>query len=67
MRTDERLVLRDQQTGDPIPNQRFKAYLENGSTFDGVTDEYGRTAIILGCNLGRVRFELPPDEPMNSN
>ncbi|MFC5460685.1 type VI secretion system Vgr family protein [Massilia niabensis] len=60
IRTDERLVLRHLQTREPIPNQRYIAHLEDGSTIDGVSDEDGRTALVQGATLGPVRFELLP-------
>ena len=58
IRTDERLVLRNLQTREPIPNQRYIAHLEDGSTMDGISDEEGRTALLQGATLGPVRFEL---------
>ncbi|MDB5792909.1 MAG: type secretion protein [Massilia sp.] len=60
IRTDERLVLRHLQTREPIPNQRYIAHLEDGSTIDGVSEEDGRTALVQGATLGPVRFELLP-------
>jgi len=58
VQTDERFVLRHQQTHKPMPNQRYIAHLEDGSAIDGVTDEHGHTSLVLGHTLGRVRFEL---------
>ena len=60
IRADERLVLRHLQTREPIPNQRYIAHLEDGSTIDGVSDEDGRTALVQSAALGPVRFELLP-------
>jgi type VI secretion system secreted protein VgrG len=58
IRSDERVVLRDLQTRDPIPLQRYIAHLEDGSTIAGVSDEAGRTGLVQGATLGPVRFEL---------
>ncbi|MGJ9416238.1 type VI secretion system Vgr family protein [Massilia sp. CMS3.1] len=60
IRTDERVVLRHLQTRDPLPHQRYTAYLEDGSTVDGVSDEDGRTALVNTATLGPVRFDLLP-------
>lgn len=32
VRTDECVVQRDEQTDEPVPNQRYFAYLYDGST-----------------------------------
>ena len=58
--TDERLVLRHMQTREPIPSQRYIAYLDDGKTIEGVSDEHGRTALLQSDMLGPVRFELLP-------
>jgi type VI secretion system secreted protein VgrG len=58
IRADERLVLRHLQTREPLPNQRYIAHLEDGSTIDGVSDEDGRTSLVQSAKLGPVRFEL---------
>ncbi|WP_020652096.1 type VI secretion system Vgr family protein [Massilia niastensis] len=60
MRTDERLVLRHLQTREPIPRQRYIAHLDDGRTLEGVSDEQGRTALVMSDALGPVRFELLP-------
>ena len=56
--TDERLVLRHLQMRHPLPNQRYIAHLEDGSTVEGVSDEDGRTSLHQSAALGQVRFEL---------
>jgi type VI secretion system secreted protein VgrG len=60
IRTDERVVLRDLQTREPVPNQRYIAHLQDGSKIDGVSDEDGRTSLHQSATLGPVRFELLP-------
>jgi type VI secretion system secreted protein VgrG len=61
LRTDERLVLQHLQTRQPIPHQRYIAHLSDGQTIQGVSDEHGRTALVVGDTVGPVRFELLPD------
>jgi type VI secretion system secreted protein VgrG len=60
LRGDERLVLQNLQTREPIPHQRYVAHLVDGKTIAGVSDEHGRTALIQDASLGPVRFELLP-------
>lgn len=60
LKTDERLVLRNLQTREPIPSQRYIAHLEDGRTVEGISDEQGRTTLIQSDTLGPVRFELLP-------
>lgn len=60
LRTDERLVLRHLQTRAAIPHQRYIAHLSDGRKIQGVSDEHGRTALVLSDTLGPVHFELLP-------
>jgi len=60
IRADERVVLRHRQTLDPIAHQRYIAHLEDGSTVSGISDEAGRTQLVMTAALGPVRFELLP-------
>lgn len=61
LRTDERLVLQQLQTRQPIPHQRYIAHLSDGQSIQGVSDEHGRTALVVSDMVGPVRFELLPD------
>jgi len=63
LRTDEYAVLRSMQTGEPIPNQRYKATLEDGRVVTGRTDEMGRTSLLIAEMMGDVAFAFLPDEP----
>ncbi|QJE03556.1 type VI secretion system tip protein VgrG [Massilia forsythiae] len=63
LRTDEYVVLRHQQTGKPVPNQRYRATLDDGRVVSGRTDEMGRTALLIGDTLGKVAMAFLPDEP----
>jgi type VI secretion system secreted protein VgrG len=60
LKTNERLVLRHLQTREPIPYQNYIAYLSDGRTIQGTSDEEGRTALVQSDTLGPVRFELLP-------
>jgi len=60
MRADERLVLRNLQTREPIPGQGYVAHLSDGRTVRGVSDEHGKTSLVLSDALGPIRFELLP-------
>jgi type VI secretion system secreted protein VgrG len=62
IRTDERAVLRDEQTGDPIRNQRYRAHLADGRAIEGITDDKGRTSLALGETMAGVHFDFLPDE-----
>lgn len=62
VRTDERAVLRHEQTGEPIRNQRYRATLADGRTVDGSTDDQGRTSLALSDAIGGVHFDFLPDE-----
>lgn len=62
--TDERLILRDRQTGRPIPNLRYVAFFDDGRQFDGVTDEHGWTALIESDKEETLYFVFfQDDEP----
>lgn len=59
---DERLILFDQATGEPIAGRRYRLELENGHAISGVTDEHGRTALATSDALGKVNFTVYPPE-----
>jgi type VI secretion system secreted protein VgrG len=61
IRTDERLVLFDRQTGMPVKGRRYIARHEDGTTIEGVTDDEGRTSILKSTQLGDIEFRMPPD------
>jgi type VI secretion system secreted protein VgrG len=66
LRTDEYVVLRHQQTGAPVPNQRYKATLADGRTVTGRTDAQGRTSLLVGETIGHVAFTFLFDDPTSS-
>ena len=61
LHTDEYVVLRHQQTGLPVPNQRYTATLEDGRTVTGRTDEMGRTSLLVADMIGDIAFTFLPD------
>jgi type VI secretion system secreted protein VgrG len=64
LHTDEYVVLRHQQTGKPVPNQRYKATFEDGRTVTGRTDAQGRTSLLIGEMIGDIDMAfLPDDDP----
>lgn len=58
IRTDERLVLRHSQTGEPLPNVRYAVELDNGEKFEGVTDQDGQSDLLVSNLIcgGKVTF-----------
>jgi type VI secretion system secreted protein VgrG len=63
LQTDEYVVLRHQQTGKPVPNQRYSARLEDGRTVTGRTDDAGMTSLLIGDMIGDVAITFLPDQP----
>jgi len=62
LHTDEYVVLRHQQTGKPVPNQRYTATLEDGKVVTGRTDEMGRTSLLMAEMIGDIAFAFLPDQ-----
>ncbi len=62
LHTDEYVVLAHQQTGLPVPNQRYRATLEDGRVVTGRTDGQGRTSLLTGEMIGQVGMEFLPDD-----
>jgi type VI secretion system secreted protein VgrG len=54
--TDERVVLFDQQTGEPVPNRSYRAVLDDGQVVSGKTDAEGRTALMQSATLGELHI-----------
>jgi type VI secretion system secreted protein VgrG len=61
MRADERIILCTEQTDEPVPRRRYTAHLENGDKIDGVTDELGRTSLLVSQMPSIVHLEFHPD------
>jgi len=62
LETDERMVAIDRQTGLPAKGRRYTARHEDGTTVQGVTDDEGRTDILLSYAMGDVAFTLHPED-----
>lgn len=62
LKTDERFVLFDRQTGLPLRGRRYRARHEDGTSIEGVTDEEGRTSILKASTVGDVEFRLLLDD-----
>jgi type VI secretion system secreted protein VgrG len=62
LHTDEYVVLRHQQTGAPIANQRYKASFDDGRTVTGRTDDQGRTSLLIGEMIGGVEMAYLPED-----
>jgi type VI secretion system secreted protein VgrG len=62
LHTDEYVVLRHQQTGAPIPNQRYRATFDDGRTVTGRTDDQGRTSLLIGEMIGGVEMAYLPED-----
>jgi type VI secretion system secreted protein VgrG len=60
LKTDERLVLFDRQTGLPVKGRRYVARHEDGTTVEGVTDAEGRTSILKSKQIGDIEFRVLP-------
>lgn len=56
LETDERVIVREQQTGRPIPGMRYTAKFEDGRVESGVTDAEGRTQVFRGTDFGNIEI-----------
>ena len=60
IKTDERIVLFDPQTGLPVKNRSYRAVLEDGQIIEGKTDAEGRTALMQSTAMGEVEISIDP-------
>lgn len=60
LKTDERIVLFDSQTGLPIKDRSYRAVLEDGQVIEGKTDAEGRTALMQSTAMGEVEITIDP-------
>jgi type VI secretion system secreted protein VgrG len=56
LKTDERIVLFDQQTGLPVKNRDYRAILADGQEVAGRTDTEGRTELMHSASMGDVQI-----------
>jgi type VI secretion system secreted protein VgrG len=55
---DQRFILYDQKSGEPLKGQRYSARLPDGRTVTGVSDDLGRTALMQSDTLGNIDLKL---------
>jgi type VI secretion system secreted protein VgrG len=55
---DEAFVIRNQATGQPIPNQKYRIRLPDGTFEEGVTDSQERTHVIRADGPHSVQIEI---------
>lgn len=60
IKTDERIVLFDSQTGLPVKGRAYRAVLEDGQVIEGKTDDEGRTALMQSTAMGEVEITIDP-------
>jgi type VI secretion system secreted protein VgrG len=60
IKTDERIVLFDSQTGLPVKDRSYRAVLEDGQVIEGKTDAEGRTALMQSTTMGEVEITIDP-------
>ena len=62
LKTDEKLVLYQAQTGLPVVGRRYTATLDDGQTITGTTDSQGHTSILKSTQMGNVNIVIHPDD-----
>jgi type VI secretion system secreted protein VgrG len=62
IKTDERIVLFDQQSGLPVKNRAYRAVLEDGQEIQGKTDADGRTELMHSTAMGQVQIIIEPHD-----
>ncbi|EMN5248961.1 type VI secretion system tip protein VgrG [Enterobacter roggenkampii] len=55
---DEKFVIRNALTKEPIPGKAYKITMPDGTVISGVTDAQGKTSLIQGETLDDVILEL---------
>jgi type VI secretion system secreted protein VgrG len=62
IKTDERIVLFDQQSGLPVKNRAYRAILDDGQEIQGRTDADGRTELMQSAAMGQVQIIIDPHD-----
>lgn len=60
IRTDERIVLFDPQSGRPVSDRGYRAILPDGQVIEGKTDDQGRTALMQSTVMGEFEITIDP-------
>jgi len=61
IRTNERIILFDQQTGLPVAHRGYRAILADGQEIAGKTDAEGRTELMRSTSMHEVQIFIAPD------
>ena len=56
---DEGFVLRDEDTGSPLPNYPYRIVRADGSVEEGITDGEGRTHVVSSAEIEKLHIEIP--------
>ncbi|MEW6369349.1 MAG: type VI secretion system Vgr family protein [Pseudomonadota bacterium] len=56
---DEGFVLRDEDTGSPLPNYPYRIVRADGAIEEGITDEEGRTHVVSSAEIEQINIEIP--------
>jgi type VI secretion system secreted protein VgrG len=56
---DEGFVLRDEDTGSPLPNYPYRIVRADGSIEAGITDQEGRTHVVSSAEIEEINIEIP--------
>jgi type VI secretion system secreted protein VgrG len=56
---DEGFVLRDEDTGSPLPNYPYRIVRADGSIEAGITDAEGRTHVVSSAEIEQINIEIP--------
>ena len=57
-RYDEGFVLKDEETGEPLPNVRYRIVRADGSHEQGITDSEGRTHVVSSADVEDLVLEV---------
>lgn len=60
-RFDEGFILKDEETGEPLPNVRYRIVRADGSVEQGVTDGEGRTHVVAATEAEPLVLEVADD------
>ena len=62
LKTDEKFVLYDAQTGEPVPNRRYRIATHDKQIIEGTSDAKGRTDLPQSQSIGVVDIKVFPDD-----
>jgi len=60
LKTDERIILFDQQSGLPVKGRAYRVILDDGQVIEGKTDADGRTELMQSNTMGEVQIIIEP-------